>query len=177
MADRWLLVVAVAAATSIGCGAPATVSGTVGGFQLSPRETMLYEQRFIDGTGMTVGWFDGILIGDQTGLCPSAQANRQPGNWSFVQLVLPKTERGSVLPAGTYGVDPSHASALFARTDARCLPHSLVEADSGSITVDSSTADVMRGSFDLQFLSDHVTGHFEAVRCVFDIDATRTCGG
>jgi hypothetical protein len=177
MANRWPLIVAVAAATSIGCEAPNSISGTVAGFQLAPREATLYEQRFVDGTGMTVGWFDGIIIDDQTAACPLAQANREPSNWSLLQLILPKTAQGAVLPAGIYSVDPFHASAVFARTDSRCMPQLDVDANSGSITVDSSTWDDLRGSFDLVFRSDRVTGHFQAVRCAFDMDATRSCGG
>jgi hypothetical protein len=182
VSHQWSVCLLVGAMAAIGCGGPAnSVSGAVAGTSLIGREATLYEGQYINASGATDGWFDGVYIDDEMALCPTLQALRAPGNWTLLNLAIPKDDRASVTQVRTYKIGrfpiAHEVSAWFGRTDSQCMTQLRLEADAGTVTVENATADVVEGSLDVLFGADRITGHFRAVRCVFDEDAVPACGG
>ena len=171
-AAAWL--VAVTAATP-GCGssgggggdASASLTGTIGGKSVPSSDGVGI--RSVVSHGSTSEAAAGVILTNVANACGVLQAHGNPPGATTLTIVV--TASGNAVPAGTYAVSGSGgfgASASFTAEDANCNIDSIAQAYTGSVTLTTSTASEVAGSFDLTFEGqDHVTGVFSAPVCAY----------
>jgi hypothetical protein len=144
---------------------PNSVTGTVQGAALTPAESVA---SFTDSFG---AHYIGVTFSDRAGLCTAPLK----GNTTYLLLsaetpVDPNGFHG--FATGTYPIQVSGgASATFYRSDAACAPTSVDRhAVSGSVTLTEITSAHVRGTFELNFASDTLTGTFDAPFCAQALD-------
>jgi hypothetical protein len=190
-----LALAALGGVTASGCssssGAPAaaTVAGTFAGQAVQVADSAGFQ-----GTNGQ-GAYLGVELSSAPGVCKVAQQNATMASTSVLSLLVVNVGAADApaLLAGSYAITngapaetqdapsatsggaappaPSFlaVSATYDEFDANCLPTlapTATSASSGTITVDTVSAALVAGSFDLHFPSgDHLTGRFSSPVC------------
>jgi hypothetical protein len=177
--------------SSSGAPAGAAVAGTFAG-----QAVQIADSAGFQGTSGQ-GPFLGVELSSAAGVCRVAQQNATMANTSVLSLLVVNVGATSAeaLSAGSYAITngapaeaqgiPSGAgaaapvapsfldvSATYDEFDANCLPTlaaTATSATSGTITVETVSATLVAGSFDLHFPGgDHLTGRFSSPVCAND---------
>jgi hypothetical protein len=163
--------------TSTGSGpADAVVTGTILGRSLSPAYAVAVKG--IEDPAYPNE--ESIIIADTGDLCSFVQnaSAVHKANLLDLVLVLGETEAtGPAVTPGTYtpSTMPDELTASYDSFDANCMDMS-GEQTGGSVTI-TSVGDSFKGTFDVTFGSDHVTGSFTAPVCVVNLDGGMGVGG
>jgi hypothetical protein len=120
-----------------------------------------------------------VVISSIAGTCAIAVRHDNPPSRTTVAFEV--VQPGSAVGPGTYEVGSTEhgVEASLEMTDASCNIIGGGQSTTGTVTITTSTADRIEGSFDLTFDSgDHLTGTFAAPVCGALLFASMTgaCG-
>ena len=172
------IVIAACAACGGGSGGgsngSASVSGTIGGQSMTPRDAI---SKVVHVGSDSAGF---ILVTNADSTCAKLNAHQQPKNVQVLGIELGiQGSSGAGAPPGP-GIFPVYSStdargvvgpvaiAAFASGDATCNPSASFEAvTGGAVTLTRVDANGYAGTFDLTFSggAGHVTGSFSTTQC------------
>ncbi len=164
-----------------GCESFNSTSGSVAGFSLSPRDVMFLNLAYGGSTPALE-----LFVSNTANLCRDFKDNRQPKNSTFMVLTLveyevpaqgaataktPTAGEFRIAPGGVATQSGRYMTGRFDSLNSNC--GSLVASTAGTLTAgsltvksfDASAGGLLKGSFDLSFGSDRITGQLNATWC------------
>jgi hypothetical protein len=149
-----------------------TISGTVGGQSLHAADEIgqIWPSYALpDGGADPAGLRVGAIITSVGGACNATWEQGNPQNATTLAVSVPQP--GGAVTLGTFPIMQG-AEAHFDVPGTSSV-EGAEEASDGTVTLTTSTADRIEGSFDLTFGDGHLTGSFSAPVCsVFVYDGT-----
>jgi hypothetical protein len=137
-----------------------SITGTAGTREVSQLGRGAWNTRVTDGGGVILN-----VVLDRNESCASAGTFH--GNPGAVVVVV-ELFGATVVAPGTYAVDTNHTVGGFVATQAD-LQSAVIGATRGTIKIESSAGDVLRGRIDFTLETGSVSGAFVADKCNFTV--------